>query len=815
MAVLDATTVLNSGPDLVRALYKEFGTFCSGRGRVSEADTRANVLDRLLHEILLWPRESVHRETHVQPGFLDYELRVGRPVIVVEAKAAGSAFTVPFTKASGSRRLRLSGSLTTNKELAAAVLQVQKYCVDQGSRYAVATNGYCFVLFQALTEGRQWKKCDAVIFRGPKDIEDDFTTFWNLLSFEAVSNGRLDHHFRGADATPREHFRPIEKLVEADATYGRNPLSAALNPYVEKFFGDIGSLRELDILTHCYVHSRPTQVIDKQLTLVISDHIPGFAAHAEQVETSDAAPAGSVGEHIRALLDHPKQGSVVVLMGGIGSGKSTFLKRFFKVVAPELVAPGGPAAPIYLDFLGSPENPLELEAHLWREVAAKLVEEEPRLLTRAVLEEIFSTKLVLLRELYRDDQTVRDAKIASVLYDAANDVAEFSRASLKWLASGHRLPLVVFDNVDQLPGEAQARIFGTAQSFALHLNCLCILVLREESYCTAQMQKQLTAYTIRPYHLSSPMFRKVVKVRLEFAANDAARGAGKSDLLDFFRVLHQSVFERNYNIIRLVESISFGNMRLALGLFSNFLTSGATNLAKILAIFRSTGGYLVPFHEFIKSVMLGEFRYYKESRSFLMNVFHVTPARNSSHFTTLRVLRYLSGTYDTSKSGEEFVGLDSLLNSVGGVFDNEDDCLKSILWMMQLNRQLVELDTRRTDSLAGAAEVRITACGRYYMEYLVKSFAYLDLVWQDTAIRSRTVSGALQKTFHQTDVEQRFARVDEFLDYLNEEETVELSSRGLVTESEGFYGPFIPGVRAQFEAEKQVVRRKMSRSDLS
>ena len=40
-------------------------------------------------------------------------------------------------------------------------------------------------------------------------------------------------------------------------------------------------------------------------------------------------------------------------------------------------------------------------------------------------------------------------------------------------------------------------------------------------------------------------------------------------------------------------------MRFALQLFNNFITSGATNMPKILEKFRD-GGYTVPFHEFAK-----------------------------------------------------------------------------------------------------------------------------------------------------------------------------------------------------------------------
>src|SRR5882757_7893516 len=68
--------------------------------------------------------------------------------------------------------------------------------MKQGIRYGVTTNGYSFILFRAITEGVSWRDGEAVVFAGPKIIESDFTTFWNLLSYEAVADGKLDEAFR-------------------------------------------------------------------------------------------------------------------------------------------------------------------------------------------------------------------------------------------------------------------------------------------------------------------------------------------------------------------------------------------------------------------------------------------------------------------------------------------------------------------------------------------------------------------------------------------------------------------------------------------
>jgi hypothetical protein len=99
-----------------RKIYQDFGEFAKNRGKISESDTRANILDRVLYEVLKWPRESVRRETFSNPGYIDYEFNIGRPVLVLEAKAAGVAFSFPYQKTESVRHLKICGLLSASRE---------------------------------------------------------------------------------------------------------------------------------------------------------------------------------------------------------------------------------------------------------------------------------------------------------------------------------------------------------------------------------------------------------------------------------------------------------------------------------------------------------------------------------------------------------------------------------------------------------------------------------------------------------------------------------------------------------------------------
>jgi hypothetical protein len=807
--------------EALAAIFKEFGEFCMRRGRVSEADTRATIIDRILHEVLGWPRPSVQREVSQTPGYLDYKLSTTRPVLVIEAKAAGESFEVPHRKAKVSTRLKINGVLRSNTKLIGALIQAQRYCVDSGIRYGVVTNGYSFVIFRAMIDGSSWRDGEAVVFDSPSILEADFGTFWNLIGYESVRSGRLDDAFRAAAAPARNYHRPLSYIVNADSTYSRNPINTALRPYVEKYFGDIAAQDDLELLDHCYIHSKPLQIIDQDLKMIIDDRIPRFVSNAVELLTDEEDQGGVLSRDLRAAANPTRQaGMVALLMGGIGSGKTTFLKRFFSIVTRDLLQPRGPAALAYLDFLGAPDVPA-LEAFLWSKLRDALLARDSSLLTRRTLEELCTSELTLIREAFGETEEAA-RRVGEALFALGNDPARFSERVLRYYILIGWMPIVVFDNVDQLGVETQAWIFTTAERFANHLGCVSILVMREESYCQAQLRRQLTAYTIRPYHLSSPNFREMIRVRIDFATRHAVteRSAGEStgggvtpriyqELLDFFEVLRRSVFDKNRNIARLIEAVSFGNMRIALDLFSKFITSGATNTPEILERFRAAGGYSVPFHQFAKSVILGDYRYYKESRSLILNVFDIGEARNSSHFTALRLLRFAAGGFGARKTTEAFFDLQYLVNAMVDVFDNEEDTLRTITKLMELGRQLVELDTRRCDTLEGATSLRITSAGQYYLHFLVKSFAYLDLIWNDTPIASSGLAERLARLMPETEMRTRFERVDLFLSYLHEEEQKELTDLSLPQSGgEFFYGPFMPEIQSQYESEKAFIRSR-------
>ena len=184
----DALTILNE-------IKKDFQQFWESKGNVSEADTRAKIIDKILTKVLGWPEQAIQREDRVLEGYLDYKLEVHKkPLITVEAKKAGTPFVFPIQERVH-RSLKLCGSILTIPEISEAISQVRKYCDDAAIRYAVATTGHAWIIFRAIREDMRWRDGNALVFPSLEYIIKNFTLFWNILSYEAVSAGSLDNEF--------------------------------------------------------------------------------------------------------------------------------------------------------------------------------------------------------------------------------------------------------------------------------------------------------------------------------------------------------------------------------------------------------------------------------------------------------------------------------------------------------------------------------------------------------------------------------------------------------------------------------------------
>jgi hypothetical protein len=832
-----------NNPDLsvasIRKIYSDFSEFYQNHvGNISEADTRVKIVDRFLVEVLYWPESNLIREHRVinSNGFTDYELNVfDKTYVIVEAKREGIAFELP--QSYGRRKLKVSTLLASNPDVRDAIMQVRSYCDDLAIKFAIATNGYTWIIFKALSEGTPWKEGFAVIFYDIDDILKNFADFWNLLAYDHVVNGRIENEFSSLPVVSRNQYRVINKIYNANLPLERNKYNAQLSSFISLFFKDIADQDYLDILKTCYVPSRALN----NLEYAISDSIPKFLFNdgAVNVRTNDNGAGFFQTKFEKSITN--KQGEMFLILGGIGCGKTTFLKMYYKVFGNEFITKN--AIWFHINLLGAPEKQENLEKDIWDRILLQYRERYSDIVkeNRHNIKQIFEKELDLLYESRFKAEGIKqhalEQAISPYIESWQSDSCKYAPGLLRLCQRRNRVPIICIDNVDQLPSTYQAQVFLTAQNITRQIGCITILSLREETYYSTRIQKTFTAYTNQKFHIASPRFLALIYRRLNSACKildlpdeelykilNCAISIDKDAIRDLFTIIMSSVLTKSQNIAKFIESLCFGNMRAALDMFATFTTSGVTDVDKMIKIFRRDTYYCISVHEFVKSIMLGDRRYYKEDQSKIMNLFNCGTEKNSSHFTAFRALKYLEKRVnESSREGEGYVDVSQVLYLFDTVFDNREDLLKTLSRLLSWN--LIEVDTHSIESIIGASFVRITSSGLYYINELVHSFCYLDLVLQDTPLDDAQITERLVEYLKQVDnladrvdnnklqrICTRFDRVDLFLSYLEKQEQREQETFSGLKNNLEFSYRITDIIFSEYNREKEWILKRLEQN---
>jgi len=801
---------------------------------LSEADTRAKVLDRIFKDVLGWGEGAIRRETRTLDGdYLDYWFTSPSNRLVVEAKRAGSYFEMP---AGTSLRARRDGILSKSPSLHSALQQVVNYCKSEGVPVGVVSNGVQFAVTLAYktTGGSGY---DTLLLDGLDRIVSKYVLFWNLLSPLGNCEEKLKEILASGEflrPAPQFSQRVLDCVHLPDEVMDRNAVDVSLAPVIRHYFSELVGVDRADVLQQAYVESRRQAQYGKQLDALLADRVPSLGLPVRQVVTTRReAPQIDLALEVAVTEDQGRpEGTVLLLVGGVGAGKTTFVHRYFRFLiagtAKEHVLP------VFLDFTTTSEDVPNVADFVDSEVAEQLREghEEFNLGSWETFLQIYEREIASLRRgvlapYWRSDPNRFWELVSDHLRDRLARTEEHVGCMIHYLRARHgKQVCVIFDNVDQLGQEFQHRALRLAFQKCRIWGCLGILAMREETYWRFRNSPPLDAYHRYAYHIAAPRIANVLSKRLELAKKE--RGVqsisvrsrsglefAPISLGQFLEILIDSFLGKDQRNILFLEALSAKDVRQGLDMFATFLTSGHTNTDEYIKSYVVSGSYAVPFHHVLRSIAFAERRYYDSGRSLVENLFSVEDDGFYSHFQKVRVLRYLQSVRQIDAvPGRGFVDVGRLFGAFRSVVSDEEG-IRRILDPL-LKQRLIEAANGYRVQGEGADLVRITSAGHYYLTTLIEQFSYLDLVSMDTPIKSKAwfdklCAAALADGGLVQGIRERVGKVGVFLDYLADEE----ESEKLYLEQSGLPGtvtePIIPEVMSKFGAQGEHIVRQAER----
>jgi len=430
------------------------------------------------------------------------------------------------------------------------------------------------------------------------------------------------------------------------------------------------------------------------------------------------------------------------------------------------------------------KNALELNyGHLnplsW-ESLQRVYEREIRIKREGVLKPLYT----LRREEY-------EIKIAEEVETLSRKVEDHYLRCLAFFAkqSGRQI-ILVFDNGDQHSPALQNEVFLLAQKHAQVLKCIAFISLREESYWKNKEFGGLSAFHPTSFQITAPRIEQVLARRFKYASklilenSEMVAGLFTSTQLQLspaqidnvFRVLHHTLLGEDKRFIRFLEYMSPGEVRRALDFVARFLTSGHTNVNRILDRSSQPRTLPVGFHEFLQAVMLGDRMHFRQDLSDVVNLFSADGKGDQSHFNKLAILaRLLKSAGEQSPHGAGFVSVKEVCQDCELVGMTNETTL-SLIGLLTEKRLLVT-ETFVRDTISSFSLVRATSAAVYCITELAPLFTYLDLILMDTDIGRSDFREELNELTRlvnsETDrlkrVEIRLKRCRRFIDYLVEE----------------------------------------------
>lgn len=759
---------------------------------LSESDTRCKILDFIFTGILGWDEFDIQREPKTDSGFIDYLFSTSTFKFVVEAKKHRTSFVLP----KNSNKVSLSVIYNQNKGV---IDQIRGYLFGKSLQTGIITNGEQFIIAKFInTNGTDWKKNTCVYYKSIDDIEKNFIDFYELLSREMVSkSGRIKI------VEPPRVGKRISKdldLKYKDSKLVRNALSNELISILNRVFEEIyktESLQQEDILRKCYVNNEDIKKYNHELGSLFHDQPPEFSEKIAKVQNTKNTQKQITSDIVE--IDPSYTPDPIIIIGTAGSGKTTFVKNFIEIELDSKIKKVRPI--VYLDFRLYTAQQIEDTSFIYGEILESLNDNYPELNLNKfnILKTIYRKEIEQKKGLdwaYVEKENLNKEISVFLSEKSKNNIKHLEKISKYLIYQCNKRLCIIFDNVDQLSDEAQAKVFTLSQSINEYLGVIALISLREGYYFKWMNKPPINAYQSTVYHITAPQYKEVLERRIKYALDnfefkainltleDKRIGFGKGSLSILFQNLYKTLFEReNSEILNFLQETSYPNIREGLKSFKDFLLSAHTKINEYMSFdywVGNTNG--IPFWEFLKSVGLGFNYYYSSSATRVFNIFNPSP-QNINHFTKIKILLFLKSRIPSNTNKPIFIKVFDVYNDfikIGYSLDVLTEELQILFDNNLIFTSEYTSDVEEEYKLGEDSKVSISSIGNYYITVLLSKFSYFDLVLQDTPIYSDQFFDEIAKVFPQSDENgnrdllKRKKTVMLFLDYLEEQEKIDI-----------------------------------------
>jgi GTPase SAR1 family protein len=674
--------------------------------------------------------------------FPDYSVWVrGLPLLIVEAK-------------------------TPDVSIESALREARLYAIEINKRYPPNVNPIGFIMAcngaeLALT---QWDSEGSTLAFPAADAAPGsavLTVLQGVIGRAQLAETakKLDAHFQVRPFLSVAAFMGGQARINQQL--GVNEFAEPLFPTLTKYFGSAPDETPDDVIDRAYVTSDEIGRYEGVLETYLKDRGAQIAGNLlRTIETTKHQATGISSEVEKFATNPPFYSRVQLIVGAVGAGKSTFVRRYYRRLISKEVKERTRWA--FLNFNVLPPNE---DMQKW--IAAQFISSFAEVNNLDVydleqIEKIFGHELNRFERGANKPLKVIDypefaRRRASYLAELTNNPTEFAKCVARHYSGEKGFGIViVFDNVDKRSRDLQLAIFEAAQWFKDLTRALVLINLRDSTFEAHRDEPPLDAFANAiNFYIQPPRFAQVIRKRLELVLEvlpsevapqqEYALSSGykihypASRLGGFLMTIYLSLFDqRSFQVASALEALVAKDVRRALGMFADILVSPHIPTSQITGIMLTGGESRIQEFRIIRSLMRQRYKFYNGRSSYIRNIMDADPAQNRpSNLLYADILEYLirnrKTRIDFAQEGYATVG--TLKKKLGSAGYDEEDVFAAITTLVEWG--LIEPESLIHDSLTDDDPIRMHAIGFIHMRFFMERLEYLVGITTDMRFASR------------------------------------------------------------------------------
>jgi len=376
-------------------------------------------------------------------------------------------------------------------------------------------------------------------------------------------------------------------------------------------------------------------------------------------------------EIISQLQEENLVGKVMLLIGGVGSGKSTFVDYLQNIgIPPEMQ---GSLTWAHLDLNTAPLA----KEKIYDWILSKIISELKKSHVSIDFDDLETIKKVYFVEirkiekglgalLDKDSITYKEL-LAKEMLGWQGNLSVTVKALTQFLcrSRGKNL-IVVLDNCDRRTKEAQLLMFEVAKWLQKEVDCLIFLPIRDTTYDNHCKEPPLdTVVKDLTFRIDPPKLMEVIYKRVNYVLSKMKSGNEKelsyvlgggmsvvypeSEQAVYLACILRSIFSTDTYARRVMTGIVGRDIRKGIELFLSFCKSGHISNEEIFKMRIMPSEYSLPHHVLMKVLLRGTRKYYHDSNSIVKNLFNSYPEDIvPDPFIRLDILLWLKDMYQVN-----------------------------------------------------------------------------------------------------------------------------------------------------------------------